>query len=111
MIVIVCLLVSDVINPKLTLRFLRTRYTLLATHYNILKIYGIIQYSTNIFKCNLVKIIFEIYKKITFLLKKIISVLWIKSSQFDFIHYIEIIIFWVKHNEAPWRKSRNKHEL
>ena len=75
MIVIVCLLVSDVINPKLTLGFLRTRYTLLATLYNILKIYGIIQFSKNIFKCNLLKIIFEIYKKITLLLKKIISVL------------------------------------
>ena len=39
----------------------------------------------------MVKNIFKIYKKIKFLLKKIISVEWIKSNQFDFIHYTEII--------------------
>ena len=41
----------------------------LVTH-DILKIYEIIQYSKNIFKCNMVKNSFEIYKKTTFLLKK-----------------------------------------
>ena len=46
----------------------------LVTHNNILKICRIIQYSKNIFKCNMVKNIFKIYKKVTFLLKKIISV-------------------------------------
>ena len=49
-------------------------YKGLVTHNDILKIYRIIQYSKNIFKCNMVKNIFKIYKKITFLLKKIISV-------------------------------------
>ena len=37
------------------------------TIFNILKI---IQYSKNILKCNIVKNIFKIYKKITFVLKK-----------------------------------------
>ena len=32
------------------------------------------QYPKNIFECNMVKNIFKIFKKITFLLKKIISV-------------------------------------
>ena len=41
---------------------------------DILKIYRSIQYSKNIFKCNMVKNIFKIYQKVTFLLKKIISV-------------------------------------
>ena len=44
------------------------------THNDILKIYRIIQYSKNIFECNMVKNIFKIYKKITFFLKKIIFV-------------------------------------
>ena len=42
----------------------------LVTHNNILKTSRIIQYFKNIFKCNMVKNIFKIYKKITFLLKK-----------------------------------------
>ena len=42
----------------------------LVTHNDILKIYGIIQYSKNIFKCNMVKNINKIYKKIALLLKK-----------------------------------------
>ena len=46
----------------------------LVTHNDILKIYRIIQYFKNIVKCNMVKNIFKTYKKITFLLKKIISV-------------------------------------
>ena len=46
----------------------------LVTHNDILKIYRIIQYFKNIFKRNMVKIIFKIYKKIRFLLKKISSV-------------------------------------
>ena len=49
-------------------------YKGLVTHNDILKIYRIIQYSKNIFKCNMIKNIFKICKKITFLLKKIISV-------------------------------------
>ena len=40
----------------------------LVTHNHILKIYRIIQYSGNIIKCNMVKNIFEICIKITFLL-------------------------------------------
>ena len=43
-------------------------------HNDILKKYRIIQYSKNIFKCNMAKNIFKMYKKIIFLLKKIISV-------------------------------------
>ena len=46
----------------------------LVTHHDILKIYRIIQYSKNIFKCNMVKNILKIYKKIIYLLKKIICV-------------------------------------
>ena len=46
----------------------------LVTHNYILKIHRVIQYSKNIFKCNLVKNILKIYKKITFLLLKIIYV-------------------------------------
>ena len=46
----------------------------LVTHNDILKIYRIIQHSKNIFKCNMGKNIFKIYQKLTFLLKKIISV-------------------------------------
>ena len=46
----------------------------LVTHSDILKIYRIIQYSKGIFKCNMVKNIFKMYKKITFLLKKVFSV-------------------------------------
>ena len=46
----------------------------LVTHNDILKIYRVIQYFKNIFKCDMVKDIFKIYEKITFLLKKIISV-------------------------------------
>ena len=49
-------------------------YKGLVTHNDILKIYRIIQYSKNIFKCNIVKNIFKIYKKIKFLLQKIICV-------------------------------------
>ena len=63
----------------------------LVTHNHILKIYRIIQYSKNVFKCNMVKNILKIYKKITFLLKKVISLELIKSNQFDYIHYTEII--------------------
>ena len=40
------------------------------THNDILKIYRIIQYSKNIFKYNMVKNIFKIYKNNIFLLKK-----------------------------------------
>ena len=50
------------------------KYKGLVTHNDILKIYRIIQYSRNIFKCNNAKNILKIYKKITFLLKKISSV-------------------------------------
>ena len=39
----------------------------------------------------MVKNILKIYKKITFLLKKVISLELIKSNQFDYIHYTEII--------------------
>ena len=46
----------------------------IVTHNDILKIYRIVQYFKNIFKCNTVKNIFKIYKQITFLLKKVISV-------------------------------------
>ena len=42
----------------------------LITHNDILNIYRIIQYFKNIFKFNIVKNIFKMYKKITFLLKK-----------------------------------------
>ena len=46
----------------------------LVTHNDILKTYIIIQYFKNIFKRNMVKNIFKIYKMIRFLLKKISSV-------------------------------------
>ena len=49
---------------------LNSLFKRLVTHNDILKIYKIIQYSENIFKCNMGKNIFKIYKKITFLLKK-----------------------------------------
>ena len=41
----------------------------LVTHYDFLKIYRIIQYFRNTFKSNMVKNIFKVYKKTTFLLK------------------------------------------
>ena len=41
----------------------------LVTHYDFLKIYRIIQYFRNTFKSNMVKKIFKVYKKTTFLLK------------------------------------------
>ena len=53
---------------------------ILITH-DVLKIYRIIQYSKDIFKCNMVKNNFFF------------------SNQFNFIHYTEII-FWVKHNKV-----------
>ena len=46
----------------------------LVTYHDIPKIYRIIRYSKNILKFNMVKNIFKIYKKITVLLKKLISV-------------------------------------
>ena len=47
----------------------------------------------------MVKNIFKIsQKKMTFLLKKIISVQWIQSNQFDFIHYAEIFL-----SKTQWR--------
>ena len=61
-------------SPVNLLHIFRTPFPKgLVTHSDILKIYRIIQYSKNIFKCNMVKNIFKIYKNIKFLLKKIIS--------------------------------------
>ena len=52
------------------LEFTTWKYKGLVTHNDILKICRITQYSKNIFKYAVVKNIFKIYKKITFLLKK-----------------------------------------
>ena len=54
--------------------YVKKAFKVLVTLKEILKIYRIIQYFKNIFKCNMVKNIFKIDKKIAFLLKKIISV-------------------------------------
>ena len=46
----------------------------------------------------MVKNIFKIYKKITFVLKKIISVYWINQASL-ILFITQKLFFWVKHNE------------
>ena len=71
------------------LEFTTWKYKGLVTHNDILKICRITQYSKNIFKYAVVKNIFKILKRLHFYSKSNFCI--IKSNQFDFIHYTEII--------------------